>query len=108
MSKFYIKTDFVPEDVDYITTGKVYEAIEWRGSLVRVLDDAGRAAVCHLKGCGHLRGQPWVITTKQEYEEQQYNPDSIHTNPSGNYFSVGNQLKPIGGESYRIRSDHWY
>jgi hypothetical protein len=54
-----IKTNYVPDDVDYITAGKVYECTKILPK--RIKDDHGNTAFVWLSKCAHLDGKNWEI-----------------------------------------------
>lgn len=61
-----VKTQHVPEDCDYLTNGKEYEAFDgWENAfnrdLFNIKDDNGEEAIINLYGCGHLDGKAWEV-----------------------------------------------
>ncbi|AGG57971.1 hypothetical protein VPBG_00199 [Vibrio phage helene 12B3] len=58
-----IKTNYVPEDCDYLTVGKVYEAEKDFDTLYVFTTDNGIECLVEISdmGCSHLDGCCWEI-----------------------------------------------
>lgn len=62
-----VKTDYLGNNVDYITPGKVYDAFfvdsdeDGVRSFYITIDSGYDKAFCLLKGCAHLGGRNWII-----------------------------------------------
>ncbi len=58
-----IKTNYVPEDCDYLTVGKVYEAKLIKSDLYYVVADDGEGCSVSTSdvGCAHLDLYCWEI-----------------------------------------------
>jgi len=57
-----VKTDFVPEDCDYIAVGKVYETIvRVIEGVYSITDDDGETICIRLEGCAYIGNNPWTI-----------------------------------------------
>ena len=72
--KYYVKTDFVPERVTYLTVGKEYllkNEIKHKGAIVRgeLKNDAGRVNVICIKECAHLDFTDWTLIEKEKEDE---------------------------------------
>lgn len=68
-----VKTQHVPEDCDYLTNDKEYEAFDgWERifsrDLVRIVNNNGMEIVINLYGCEHLDGQPWEVIPEEGSE----------------------------------------
>lgn len=59
----YVKTDYVPEEVDYLTAGKVYEVVEeqYDQTLGIIKNDKERFSHILYSGCAHLDNRPWTV-----------------------------------------------
>lgn len=54
-----VRTNFVPEDIDYLTVGKIYDVEGFYDN--KLMDDVGDWIIIRVKGCAHLNDQPWEI-----------------------------------------------
>ena len=63
----YIYTDTVPENCDYLTSGKRYKVREHYHtgfiSSYHIVDDEGDFLICLHQNCSHLNGGNWKTTT---------------------------------------------
>lgn len=59
-----VKTDYVPEEIDYLTVGKVYEARDQSSNINYIVDDYGDRILIAIRRCPHLCGKNWVIVEK--------------------------------------------
>ncbi len=67
-----IKTDYVPEDVDYLTAGKEYEAEQLSEWLVSITDDSGEIIGVFLRGSSHTDEHPWtIIQDEPQFTQEQ-------------------------------------
>lgn len=85
MSKFYIKVLSATTDwQDDFTGGKIYPVTihPAYGVTIQLISANDGEPVRFPIMYDKEEGIDWCDSTKQEYEEQQYDPDSIHTNPS--------------------------
>lgn len=74
MKKYYVKTDYVPEDVTYLTKGKEYllkNKIKHKGAIVggKLKNDEGGLDIICIKECAHLGFTDWTLIEKEEGEE---------------------------------------
>lgn len=57
----YVKTDYVPEDCDYLTAGKVYEVSSFFGEFYKIVSDrGGELTICGYH-CAHLDNRHWTV-----------------------------------------------
>ncbi len=63
--KYYVKTDYVPDDCDYLTAGKEYEFELEGDDAGYIQDDDGCVTTIHLKTCAYLKGNPWILIEKE-------------------------------------------
>lgn len=60
-----VMTDFVPNDVDYLTAGKVYELhnqMQHRGNDIgMIFDDTNEGLTIRLDKCAHIGFKPWTM-----------------------------------------------
>ena len=59
----YVKTDYVPEDCDYLTAGKVYEVM-WDSGLDNIgaiIRDNGEKILIEFRRCAYLDKRPWTV-----------------------------------------------
>lgn len=46
---------------DYLTNGKLYEAVHFDGQGAYILDDYGEEKYAKIEDCGHLDGHSWEV-----------------------------------------------
>ena len=56
-----VKTDYVPEEVDYLTAGKVYDVYYFSGQVGEIYGDDDGYVDISIEGCAHLNGKDWTI-----------------------------------------------
>lgn len=71
MKKYYVKTDYVPEDVTYLTAGKEYllTDLTFRKNKISggyLKDDDNEESYIFLEECAHLDFKPWTLVEKEE------------------------------------------
>ena len=78
--KYFVKTNFVPEDVDYLTPGKEYECdhiyaivADQEHTLIgaTITDDTGGSREIFIQSSAHLDGRPWEVIVRGEEEDEQ-------------------------------------
>lgn len=65
--KTYVKTDYIPNDCDYLTVGKEYELMEinmegWSKHEI-IADDGDACTICP-ECCAHLDDRPWILINR--------------------------------------------
>lgn len=71
MKKYFVKTDFVPEGVTYLTAGKEYllTDLTFRKNKISggyLKDDYNEESYIFLEECAHLDFKPWTLVEKEE------------------------------------------
>ena len=63
-----VKTNFVPDDCDYLTVGKEYTVnqVLYDEDVVSFRDDNGGYVEARLSGSGHLNGKSWDVIKDKE------------------------------------------
>lgn len=62
--KTYVKTDYVPDDCDYLTVGKEYEYTTISSFLGSIkVDHWGYALIC-IQSCSHLGYRSWTVINR--------------------------------------------
>lgn len=54
----------MPEDVDYLTSGKWYEVedLDDDGNFASIIDDDGEKILTCMPSCAHLDDKPWELS----------------------------------------------
>lgn len=61
----YVKTDYVPDDCDYLTVGKEYEIVKEFGDIGGdFFDDDGLRRHCNYCCSGHIDDKPWTVINR--------------------------------------------
>ena len=61
MNDVVVKTDYVPDDCDYLSVGKEYSATHYRDRLYTLTDDQCDVILICINRCSHLNWKPWTV-----------------------------------------------